>query len=296
MSLSLLFLFLFISIHCHANNDSNKYTSLFSFGDSYTDTGNYVILATPTVPDIRINKLPYGMNFLHYPTGRCSDGRLVVDYIAQTLGIPLVQPYLAHNGSFLRGANFAVAGATTIETAFFLKNNLTTQQLLKSSLNFQLGWFDELKPSLCKSPEACKAYFSRSLFLFGEFGANDYTYFLQGGLSLQQVLAFVPEVIKTISLAIEHVISQGAVSIAVSGQLPTGCIPLVLTLFASRHKYDYDEQTGCSKKFNYLALYHNALLEESLKQLRGKYPQVKITYADYYKPVLNLVKSPELYE
>lgn len=39
--------------------------------------------------------------------------------------------------------------------------------------------------------------------MFGEFGTNDYSYILQGGMSLHQVLAYVPEVIKTISLAIE---------------------------------------------------------------------------------------------
>jgi hypothetical protein len=72
-------------------------------------------------------------------------------FTAQKHGLPLVPPYLAHNGSFLHGANFAVAGSTAIESAFFIKNNLTTMPLLNGSLNFQLGWFDLLKPSLCKS-------------------------------------------------------------------------------------------------------------------------------------------------
>jgi hypothetical protein len=76
---------------------------------------------------------------------------VVLKFTAQKLGLPLVPPYLAHNGSFLHGANFAVAGSTAIESAFFKKNNLTTLQLLNGSLNFQLGWFDELKPTLCMS-------------------------------------------------------------------------------------------------------------------------------------------------
>jgi GDSL-like Lipase/Acylhydrolase len=91
------------------------------------------------------------------------------------------------------------------------------------------------------------------------------------------------------------VISQGAASILVSGQLPIGCEPLFLTIYESQNKHDYDEETGCLKNFNYLALYHNTLLKQSLKQLSFKYPQVKIAYADYYDPVLELVKSPEHY-
>lgn len=92
----------------------------------------------------------------------------------------------------------------------------------------------------------------------------------------------------------QHVISQGAVSIAVAGQLPIGCTPLFLTIYESQNKHDYDEE-GCLKKINYLALYHNTLLKKSLKQLHCKYPQVKIVYADYYEPVLELVKSSEHY-
>ena len=35
-----------------------QYTSIFSFGDSYTDTGNKVILYGPTAADLWINKPP----------------------------------------------------------------------------------------------------------------------------------------------------------------------------------------------------------------------------------------------
>jgi hypothetical protein len=71
---------------------------------------------------------------------------------AQRLGLPLVPPSLTHKGSFRRGANFAVAGATALDASFFRDIPGVGQFVLNSSSGVQLRWFDSLKPSLC-SPE-----------------------------------------------------------------------------------------------------------------------------------------------
>lgn len=78
----------------------------------------------------------------------------------------------------------------------------------------------------------------------------------------------------------------------VAGQLPTGCVPIILTLFQSSNTGDYEANTGCLKKYNDLAFYHNLLLRQELMQLRGKYPHVKLSYTNYYDPIINIVKSP----
>jgi hypothetical protein len=62
---------------------SSKYTSIFSFGDSFADTGNFVIIGGPTTLNLLITKPPYGMTFFGHPTGRISDGRLVIDFIGK---------------------------------------------------------------------------------------------------------------------------------------------------------------------------------------------------------------------
>ncbi|CAO2205116.1 unnamed protein product [Urochloa humidicola] len=65
---------------------------------------------------------PCGETFFGHPTGRTTDGRVILDLVAQSLGLPLVPPSLAHNGSssfFRHGANFAVTGATTLDAAFY---------------------------------------------------------------------------------------------------------------------------------------------------------------------------------
>jgi hypothetical protein len=65
--------------HCGGSNRQQNYTSMFSFGDSLTDTGN-LLVSSPLSFTI-VGRYPYGMTYFHRPTGRCSDGRLVVDFL-----------------------------------------------------------------------------------------------------------------------------------------------------------------------------------------------------------------------
>ncbi|KAJ3694234.1 hypothetical protein LUZ60_009714 [Juncus effusus] len=187
MKFSIIFFLLFLPFFCNANPTSQNITSIFAFGDSYTDTGNFVIMLGGAGPGIAIANPPYGMTYFGHPTGRCSDGRLIVDFMAEEYGLPLLIPYQAHSGSFIQGSNFAVAGATAINVEFFEKNNFVNFPLLRNSLDYQLTWFEDVKSTLCNSTEECKNFFSTSLFMIGEFGANDYSFILQAGRSVEEV-------------------------------------------------------------------------------------------------------------
>ena len=59
---------------------------IYQFGASKSDTGNRRI-ENPL--DI-CNMHPYGQSFLKEPTGRCSDGLLMIDYIGMNLNVLLV--------------------------------------------------------------------------------------------------------------------------------------------------------------------------------------------------------------
>jgi hypothetical protein len=93
-------------------------------------------------------------------------------------------------------------------------------------------------------------------------------------------------------LVLQAVVEAGARYVVVPGILPTGCIPIVLTLFASPNRSDYDARTGCLREDNAFARYHNSALLEAVRRLRCKYPAVKIVYADYYAPVMAFLEKP----
>jgi hypothetical protein len=81
MELLLLCFLFFISLFTRAYCDDQPYNAIFSFGNSYADTGNFVILVKGVLPYDVFEHLPYGMTYFGHPTGRGSDGRLIIDFI-----------------------------------------------------------------------------------------------------------------------------------------------------------------------------------------------------------------------
>nr|CAB3471750.1 unnamed protein product [Digitaria exilis] len=114
-----------------------------------------------------------------------------------------------------------------------------------------------MKPSLCSSPQACKEYFGKALFVVGW---NDYGVMLVGGKSVPEVQSYVPQIVETISAATEKLINDGATSILVSGISPMGCAPGNLVFLGTKNATDYESHTGCLKALNELSKEHNAQL------------------------------------
>lgn len=63
-------------------------------------------------------------------------------------------------------------------------------------------------------------------------------------------------------------------------------------MFASADPADYDPRTGCLKGLNVLAVYHNSLLQEAVRDVGTKHRNVRVIYADFFTPVIDIVESP----
>uniref|UniRef100_A0A453EE91 GDSL esterase/lipase n=1 Tax=Aegilops tauschii subsp. strangulata TaxID=200361 RepID=A0A453EE91_AEGTS len=211
---------------------------------------------------------------------------------AQAFGLPLLQPYLSRGKDVRQGVNFAVGGATAMDPPFFEGIGASDKLWTNLSLSVQLDWFEKLKPLLCSSPKNCKKYFSRSLFLVGEIGGNDYNYAFFKGKTLDDAKSYVPTVSSAIIDATERLIKGGAMHLVVPGNLPMGCSSAYLTLHPGRSRGDYDA-VGCLKTYNDFAQRHNAMVQQKLQVLRLKYPEARIMYADYYGAAMAFAKNPK---
>ncbi|KAJ1279864.1 hypothetical protein BS78_04G188300 [Paspalum vaginatum] len=71
---------------------------------------------------------------------RCSNGYLMIDFLARDLGLPLLSPYLDRTEDFTHGANFAVAGATALNTTALARRGLGwSKDLMASTTNSTQG-------------------------------------------------------------------------------------------------------------------------------------------------------------
>ena len=78
----LLLLFLLSCPRSAYSGEQKRFTSILSFGDSYADTGNLVRWDDPAIESVNlIRNPPYGATFFGHPSGRATNGRIVLDFI-----------------------------------------------------------------------------------------------------------------------------------------------------------------------------------------------------------------------
>ncbi|KAL6657686.1 hypothetical protein ACP70R_005466 [Stipagrostis hirtigluma subsp. patula] len=264
------------------------FPAVFNFGDSNSDTGGLSAAFGAAPP-------PNGRTYFGMPAGRYSDGRLVIDFIAESLGIPYLSAYLNSIGTnFSQGANFATAGSSIRRqnTSLFLSGfspfSLDVQswefeQFINRSqfvYNNKGGIYRELLPKA--------EYFSQALYTF-DIGQNDITsgYFVNK--TSEEVIAIIPDLMERLTSVIQSVYGLGGRFFWIHNTGPLGCLPYALV-----HRPDLASPTdgaGCSVAYNKVAQAFNLRLKETVARLRRTHPDAAFTYVDVYAAKYKLISE-----
>ncbi|KAF8040754.1 hypothetical protein BT93_B2857 [Corymbia citriodora subsp. variegata] len=264
------------------------FPSIFNFGDSNSDTGGLSAAFGQAPP-------PNGETYFHRPAGRYCDGRLLIDFIAEDLGLPHLSAYLDSVGSnFSHGANFATAGST------IRPQNMTLSQSGYSpiALNAQLIEFSDflVRSQYFRSQGGVFArllpreeYFSRALYTF-DIGQNDLTAGLKQNMTIDQIKAYIPDVMTQFSDAVKKVYAEGGRSFWIHNTGPLGCLIYIMDRF---HLEAPEDEHGCLRPFNEVAQYFNTKLKQAVDSLRTELPLAAITYVDVYSVKYNLITQAQ---
>ncbi|XP_057431432.1 GDSL esterase/lipase At5g22810-like [Lotus japonicus] len=252
--------------------------ALFIFGDSVVDVGNNNQLLTV----VKANFPPYGRDFEnHKPTGRFSNGKLAIDFIAETIGFTSSPPaylnlYIKGN-NLLSGANFASAGSGL----FYLTGGVI-------SLNHQLEYYKDYQKELVNiaGPNA-SSIISGALYLISS-GINDFLHnYYINPLLLKRYTPdqFSDILIRCCSNFIQNIYALGARKIGITTIPPMGCMPEPITIFGLH-------SNECVPWLNYVALNFNQKLNAISQDLKQMLPGINLVILDNYQPLYDLVTKP----
>ncbi|KAL5720870.1 hypothetical protein ACHQM5_013500 [Ranunculus cassubicifolius] len=264
-------------------NAKCEFEAIFNFGDSNSDTGGFYA-AFPA------QSAPFGMTFFKKPAGRASDGRLIIDFLAQAIGIPFLSPYLQSIGpNYKHGANYA----TLASTVLLPNTSLFVTGLSPFSLAIQLN---QMKAFKAKVDELGSSDYLPSADIFGKslytfyIGQNDFTSDL-GYRGIPGAHRRMAQVVNQIAWTIRDMHNIGGRTFFVQNLAPIGCYPAFLTELPHTPS-DLDEH-GCMVSYNNEVVNYNNMLKDVLTQTRKNISDASIIYVDTHSIILELFRNPK---
>ncbi|XBJ22291.1 hypothetical protein VPH35_000709 [Triticum aestivum] len=163
---------------------------VFNFGDSNSDTGGMAAAKGWHIAP------PEGRAFFHHPTGRFCDGRLVIDFLCESLNISYLSPYLKAIGSnYSNGVNFAISGSTTLpRDALFVLHGQVQEFFFFKARSLELINQGQEAPIDAEA-------FLNALYII-DIGQNDINALLSN-LPYDQVVAKLPPILAEIKYAVQ---------------------------------------------------------------------------------------------
>ncbi|KAL3820396.1 hypothetical protein ACJIZ3_006301 [Penstemon smallii] len=268
----------------HVERNGPNISAIFVFGDSTVDSGNNNYIKTISM----CNFPPYGRDFPnHIPTGRFTNGRLVTDFIASYLGVKdYVPPYLDPTLSLedmKTGVCFASAGSGF--------DPFTPQLTNAISIQNQLKYFKEYmtRMEVYIGKERTKSLINKAVFIISA-GTNDFSVTFYGAPFRPQIYnisTYKEFILQQGQQFLQGIIELGGQKIGFVGVPPIGCVPAIITLHA-KNALTY---RGCVEFLSSIARDYNRMLQIELTNT--KIHDVKIVYLDIYKPIDDMIKTPQ---
>lgn len=237
---------------------------LFNFGDSNSDTGGVAAAG-----GIRIMP-PEGRTYFRRPTGRLSDGRVIIDFFCESLGTHELNPFLKGIGSdYSNGVNFAMAGSTA-------SHGVSTY-----SLNVQIDQFVYLRHRSLEMFErglkgpVSKEGFENAVYMM-DIGHNDMVGVAHTPSDKwdKKITDVIGEVRKAISILYDN----GARKFWIHGTGALGCLP---ALVVQEEKGEHDAH-GCLASVNRAAKAYNKKLSQLCDDMRFHLKDATIVYTDMF--------------
>ncbi|XP_020164117.1 GDSL esterase/lipase At1g09390 isoform X1 [Aegilops tauschii subsp. strangulata] len=253
---------------------------VFNFGDSNSDTGGIAAAKGRHIA------LPEGRAFFHHPTGRFCDGRLIIDFLCESLNISYLSPYLKVLGSnYSNGVNFAIGGSKTLPRDVLFALHVQVQEFL-----FFKDRSLELINQGQETPIDAEG-FQNALYTI-DIGQNDINALLSN-LPYDQVVAKFPPILAEIKYAVQILYDNGSRNFWIHGTGALGCLPQKLSI--PRKNYSYLDQNGCLKTYNRAAVAFNAALGSLCDQLNVELKNATVVYTDLFAIKYDLVASHTKY-
>ncbi|KAL2325465.1 hypothetical protein Fmac_024523 [Flemingia macrophylla] len=270
-----------------ANSVDFSYPAVFNFGDSNSDTGELAAGLGFLVSS------PFGQSYFNPPSGRFSDGRLIVDFLMHGFKLPFLNAYLDSLGlpNFRHGCNFAAAGSTILPA--------TASSISPFGFGRQVSQFSRFRGRVLQLLQGKKFdhyipsedNFEKGLYMF-DIGQND----LAGAFyskTLDQVLALIPMILLEFETGIKKLYDLGARSFWIHNTGPLGCLASVIATFGTNSsKLD---ELGCVIPQNQAAKAFNIQLQAFCSKLKSQYPDANVTYVDIFTIKLNLIAKHSKY-
>uniref|UniRef100_A0A0E0C1A5 Esterase n=1 Tax=Oryza meridionalis TaxID=40149 RepID=A0A0E0C1A5_9ORYZ len=231
---------------------------IFNFGDSNSDTGGMAAAMGLNIA------LPEGRTYFRRPTGRISDGRLVIDFICESLNTPHLSPYLKSLGSdFSNGVNFAIGGSTATPGGSTFSLDVQLHQFLY----FRTRSIELINQGV-RTPIDRDGF--RNAIYTIDIGQNDLAAYMN--LPYDQALY-----------------GQGGRKFWVHGTGALGCLPQKLSI--PRDDDSDLDGNGCLKTYNAAAREFNAQLGAACRRLRQRMADAAVVFTDVYAAKYDLVAN-----